>query len=43
MINISGIISVIVFYILILAVGVWAARKNTGGDGDQEVSDLYLQ
>ena len=36
MINIAGIISVILFYILILAVGMWAARKNTGG-GDQEV------
>ena len=36
MINIAGIISVILFYILILAVGMWAARKNTGGR-DQEV------
>ena len=39
MINFVGIASVILFYLLILAVGMWAARKNTGG-GDQEVSYL---
>ena len=37
MINFAGIASVILFYLLILAVGMWAARKNTGG-ADQEVS-----
>ena len=38
MINIAGIISVILFYILILAVGVWASRKQSGVEGvDQEV------
>ena len=36
MINWTGIISVVLFYILILAEGLWAARKNTGG-ADQEV------
>ena len=36
MINWTGIASIVLFYILILAVGMWAARKNTGG-GDQEV------
>ena len=36
MINFAGIASVVLFYLLILAVGMWAARKNTGG-GDQEV------
>ena len=36
MINIAGIISVIIFYLLILGVGLWAARKNEGGEGDQE-------
>ena len=41
MINWTGIASIVLFYILILAVGMWAARKNTGG-GDQEVSErLY--
>ena len=37
MINFLGIASIVVFYLLILAVGMWAARKNTGADGDQEV------
>ena len=37
MINIVGVISVIIFYLLILAVGMWAARKNSGIEGDQEV------
>jgi len=36
MINIVGVVSVIIFYILILAVGMWAARKNSGVEGDQE-------
>lgn len=39
MINFAGIASVVLFYLLILGVGMWAARKNTGG-GDQEVSHL---
>ncbi|XP_040578100.1 high-affinity choline transporter 1 isoform X1 [Lepeophtheirus salmonis] len=38
MINILGIVSVVIFYILILLVGIWAARKNTsGGDQEEEV------
>ena len=38
MINIAGVISVILFYILILAVGMWASRKQSGVEGvDQEV------
>jgi len=37
--NWLGLVSVVLFYILILAVGMWAARKNVGGDDtDQEVS-----
>ena len=39
MINYTGIASIVLFYILILAVGMWAARKNTGG-GDQEVGEV---
>ena len=43
MINIAGIISVIIFYLLILGVGLWAARKNEGVEGDQEEEvSLYL-
>ena len=32
-----GIISIIVFYLLILGVGMWAARKKGGDELDQEV------
>jgi high affinity choline transporter 7 len=39
MINIVGVVSVVIFYLLILAVGMWAARKNSGIEGDQEVSN----
>ena len=42
MINIAGIASVIIFYLLILGVGLWAARKNEGGEGDQEEEVLSL-
>ena len=42
MINILGVVSVVIFYILILAVGMWAARKNSGIEGDQEVSCLVF-
>ena len=37
MVNIPGIISIVVFYLLILGVGVWAARKKGGNEKDQEV------
>ena len=38
MINWAGVASVILFYILILAVGMWASRKQSGVEGvDQEV------
>ena len=37
MINYMGIISIIVFYLLILGVGMWAARKKGGDELDQEV------
>ena len=40
MINYTGIASIVLFYILILAVGMWAARKNTGG-ADQEVRKTF--
>jgi Na+/proline symporter len=36
MINIAGIISIVIFYILILAVGLWAARKKQSGDDSEE-------
>ncbi|XP_060526404.1 high-affinity choline transporter 1 [Cylas formicarius] len=38
MINIAGVISIILFYILILGVGIWAARKKeAGNDSEEEV------
>jgi high affinity choline transporter 7 len=36
MINVAGIISIVLFYILILAVGLWAARKKQSGDDSEE-------
>ena len=41
MINVVGVVSVVIFYILILAVGMWAARKNSGIEGDQEVKNAF--
>ena len=37
-VNVVGLIAIIVFYILILAVGLWAARKSktTGQNPDSE-------
>lgn len=38
MFNIAGVISIILFYILILAVGIWAGRKKeSGNDSEEEV------
>lgn len=38
MLNIGGIISIILFYLLILAVGIWAGRKKEeGNDSEEEV------
>jgi hypothetical protein len=36
MINIAGIVSIVLFYILILGVGLWAARKKQSGDDSEE-------
>lgn len=38
MINIAGFVSIVLFYILILGVGIWAARKKeAGNDSEEEV------
>ena len=43
MINIAGVISVILFYLLILGVGMWASRKQSGVEGiDQEVTSISI-
>lgn len=38
MINLAGLVSIVLFYVLILAVGIWAARKKeTGNNSEEEV------
>lgn len=38
MINIAGVVSIVLFYVLILAVGFWAGRKKeAGNDSEEEV------
>lgn len=38
MINIAGVASIVLFYLLILAVGIWAGRKKqAGNDSEEEV------
>lgn len=38
MINVWGVISIVLFYVLILAVGIWAGRKKPpGNDSEEEV------
>jgi hypothetical protein len=38
MINVAGVISIIIFYVLILGVGIWAGRKKeAGNDSEEEV------
>lgn len=38
MINIAGVVSIVLFYMLILGVGIWAGRKKeAGNDSEEEV------
>lgn len=38
MINVAGVVSIVLFYVLILAVGIWAGRKReSGNDSEEEV------
>ena len=38
MLNIAGIVSIVLFYLLILVVGIWAGRKKEeGNDSEEEV------
>lgn len=41
-VNIGGVISVIIFYIMILAVGIWAGRKKKSGADDLESEEVML-
>lgn len=38
MINVAGVVSITMFYLLILGVGIWAGRKKEeGNDSEEEV------
>jgi len=37
MINIGGIVAVVSFYLLIVLVGIWAAKKGKGAESEEEV------
>lgn len=41
-INISGIIAIILFYILILAVGIWAGRKQKCTEKNPDTEEIML-
>lgn len=34
-IHVEGIVAIVIFYVLILSVGIWAAWKNKNSGGDQ--------
>lgn len=42
MVDVAGLISVVVFYLLILAVGIWAGRKNKKSAGNESSEDVML-
>jgi len=37
MLNVWGVVSIVLFYVLILAVGIWAGRKGSGEHSEDEV------
>lgn len=36
MINVAGVVSILLFYILILGVGIWAGRKKEAGNNSED-------
>ncbi|XP_013396451.1 high-affinity choline transporter 1 [Lingula anatina] len=42
MLNIAGLISIIVFYVLILAVGIWAGRKTKSTEANADSEEVML-
>ena len=42
-INLTGLLSIIIFYLLILGVGMWAARKKSNVEGVSEEVKIDLQ
>lgn len=41
-VNIPGVISVVIFYIIILAVGIWAGRKKKSDNNELETEEVML-
>ncbi len=41
-VHIGGLIAIIVFYVLILGVGIWAARKSKSSEADPDSEDVML-
>ena len=41
-VHIGGLIAIIVFYVLILGVGIWAARKSKSTEADPDSEDVML-
>ena len=41
MINIGGLVAIVIFYLLILGVGIWAAKKKPD-TGEDDADDVML-
>ncbi|KAK0058928.1 high-affinity choline transporter 1, partial [Biomphalaria pfeifferi] len=41
-IHIPGLIAIILFYVLIVAVGIWASRKTKSGGNTTETEEVML-
>lgn len=41
-VNLAGVFSVVIFYILILAVGIWAGRKKSPDGVETETEEVML-
>lgn len=42
MLNVWGLVAIIVFYLLILAVGIWAGRKSKTSGAEADSEDVML-
>jgi high affinity choline transporter 7 len=41
-VHVGGLVAIILFYILILAVGIWAGRKQKCTEGDPDTEEIML-
>lgn len=41
-VNIAGVFSVVIFYIIILIVGIWAGRKKKSDNNELETEEVML-